>query len=138
MAILAKQLAEADGFRPPFGLARREALWAIKALRDEPLPLFAAASTREAEIVPEVAEPAAILRLMTAGGEVVEDYRHIGLSLRDHPVSFRRQDLRSGRINTCQEAMDARDGRWLEAARRSPSAAAAGQRQGRHVRHARR
>jgi error-prone DNA polymerase len=25
-------------------LARREALWAIKALRDEPLPLFAAAS----------------------------------------------------------------------------------------------
>ena len=26
------------------GLARREALWAIKALRDEPLPLFAAAS----------------------------------------------------------------------------------------------
>ncbi|TGR35833.1 DNA polymerase III subunit alpha, partial [Mesorhizobium sp. M1C.F.Ca.ET.195.01.1.1] len=36
------QLAEADGFRPSFGLARREALWAIKALRDEPLPLFAA------------------------------------------------------------------------------------------------
>jgi hypothetical protein len=27
-------------------LARREALWATKALRDEPLPLFAAASGR--------------------------------------------------------------------------------------------
>ncbi len=42
------QLAEADAFRPALGLARREALWAIKALRDEPLPLFAAASAREA------------------------------------------------------------------------------------------
>ena len=38
------QLAEADAFRPSLGLARREALWAIKALRDEPLPLFAAAA----------------------------------------------------------------------------------------------
>ena len=37
------RLAEADAFRPALGLARREALWAIKALRDEPLPLFAAA-----------------------------------------------------------------------------------------------
>ena len=39
------QLAEADAFRPSLGLARREALWAIKALRDEPLPLFAAAAS---------------------------------------------------------------------------------------------
>ena len=105
-----------DGFRPPFGLARREALWAIKALRDEPLPLFAAASARETEIVPEVAEPAVILRPMTAGGEVVEDYRHVSLSLRDHPVSFLRRELRRRRMVTCQEAMDAKDGRSLEAA----------------------
>lgn len=110
------QIAEADGFRPPFGLARREALWAIKALRDEPLPLFAAASARETEIVPEVAEPAVILRPMTAGGEVVEDYRHVSLSLRDHPVSFLRRELRRRRMVTFQEAMDAKDGRWLEAA----------------------
>ena len=68
------QLAEADAFRPSLGLARREALWAIKALRDEPLPLFAAASARETEIVPEVNEPAVWLRPMTAGAEVVEDY----------------------------------------------------------------
>ena len=53
---------------------------------------------------------------MTAGGEVVEDYRHLGLSLRSHPVSFLREDLRRRRIVTCAEAMDARDGRWLEAA----------------------
>jgi len=110
------QLAEADAFRPAHGLARREALWAIKALRDEPLPLFAAASARETEVVPEINEPAVLLRPMTAGGEVVEDYRHIGLTLRSHPVSFLREDLRRRRIVSCAEAMDERDGRWLEAA----------------------
>ncbi|RVJ14725.1 error-prone DNA polymerase [Sinorhizobium medicae] len=110
------QVAEADGFRPPFGLARREALWAIKALRDEPLPLFAAAAARENEIVPEVNEPAVALRPMTAGSEVVEDYGHVGLTLRDHPLSFLREDLRRRRIVTCADAMATRDGRWLEAA----------------------
>jgi len=110
------QIAEADGFHPALGLARREALWAIKALRHEPLPLFAAATAREQQLVPEVSEPAVSLRPMTAGAEVVEDYGHVGLSLRSHPVSFLREDLRRHRIVTCQEAMDARDGRWLEAA----------------------
>src|SRR3546814_4356639 len=70
------QIAEADGFRPALGMARREALWAIKALRDEPLPLFAAATTREQQLVPEISEPAVVLRPMTAGTEVVEDYGH--------------------------------------------------------------
>ena len=56
------QLAEADAFRPAFGLARREALWAIRGLADEPLPLFAAAAAREARIVPEAEEPAVALR----------------------------------------------------------------------------
>ncbi|RAH96334.1 error-prone DNA polymerase [Acuticoccus sediminis] len=110
------QLAEADAFRPALGLARREALWAIKALRDEPLPLFAAASAREAEVVPEVNEPAIALRPMTAGSEVVEDYGHVGLTLRSHPLSFLREDLRRRRIVSCAEAMATRDGRWLEAA----------------------
>jgi error-prone DNA polymerase len=30
------QITEADGFLPSLHLARRDALWAIKALRDEP------------------------------------------------------------------------------------------------------
>jgi error-prone DNA polymerase len=110
------ELAEADAFRPSLGLARREALWAIKALRDEPLPLFAAASIREAETVLEIYEPTVTLRSMTAGGEVVEDYGHVGLTLRDHPVSFLRNDLRRRRIVSCAQAMAARDGRWLETA----------------------
>jgi DNA polymerase III alpha subunit len=37
------KLAEADAFRTVPGLARREALWALKALRAAPLLLFAAA-----------------------------------------------------------------------------------------------
>jgi error-prone DNA polymerase len=53
---------------------------------------------------------------MTAGGEVVEDYGHVGLTLRSHPVSFFREDLRRQRIVPCAEAMQARDGRWLRAA----------------------
>ncbi|WCM27342.1 error-prone DNA polymerase [Sphingomonas sp. QA11] len=110
------QIADGDGFRPALGMARREALWAIKALRDEPLPLFAAATAREQQLVPEISEPAISLRPMTAGAEVVEDYGHVGLSLRSHPVAFLRDDLRRRRIVTCQEAMDARDGRWVEAA----------------------
>jgi len=110
------QLAEADAFRPALGLARREALWAIRALRDEPLPLFAAASERAETVIPEISESPVSLRPMTAGGEVVQDYSHVGLSLRAHPVSFLRDDLRRRRIVTCAEAMNARDGRWLEAA----------------------
>ena len=110
------QLAEADAFWSAMGLSRREALWAIKALRDEPLPLFAAAAAREDEPVPEVDEPAVALRPMTAGSEVVEDYGHVGLTLRRHPVDFLRADLAARRVVTCTEAMEARDGRWLEAA----------------------
>ena len=110
------ELADADAFRSALQLARREALWAIKALRDEPLPLFAAAAARESKAVPEIHEPAVSLKPMTAGGEVVEDYGHVGLTLRDHPLSFLREELRTQRIVTCAEAMAARDGRWLEAA----------------------
>ncbi|MCO5083834.1 MAG: error-prone DNA polymerase [Rhizobiaceae bacterium] len=111
-----ERLAEADAFRHSFGMSRREALWAIKGLRDEPLPLFAAASAREQETVPEQVEPATMLRRMTDGSEVVSDYGHTGLSLRQHPVSFLRADLGRRRVVTCAEAMRARDGRWLEAA----------------------
>jgi error-prone DNA polymerase len=114
--IALNQIAEADAFRPSFGLARREALWAIKALRDEPLPLFAAAAAREAKFIPEVTEPGITLQPMKAGGEVVEDYRHVSLSLRNHPVSFLREDLQRKHIVTCLDAMEARDGRWLETA----------------------
>jgi error-prone DNA polymerase len=95
------RLAEADAFRPSMGLARREALWAIKALRDNPLPLFTAAEGMPA---PETNDQVVALKAMTAGHEVIEDYGHVGLTLRRHPVSFLREELKADRILTCAEA----------------------------------
>lgn len=110
------QLAEADAFRPAFGLERRDALWAIQALRDEPLPLFVAAAAREERAVAEQQEPEVTLRQMTEGHNVVEDYAHVGLTLREHPISFLRRDLTARRIVTCADAMNARDKSFVCAA----------------------
>ncbi|NKJ82579.1 error-prone DNA polymerase [Rhizobium leguminosarum] len=110
------ELAEADAFLPSLRLERRDALWAIKALRDEPLPLFTAAAEREARAIAEQREPEVELRQMTDGHNVVEDYSHLGLTLREHPLRFLRADLNKRRIVTCAQAMTARDGQWLMAA----------------------
>lgn len=110
------QLAEADAFRPSLKLERRDALWAIKALRDEPLPLFAAAAEREEHTVAEQLEPEVALRQMTDGHNVIQDYSHTGLTLREHPLAFLRKDLDKRNILTCEQAMSARDGQWVFAA----------------------
>ncbi|MCF1483509.1 MULTISPECIES: error-prone DNA polymerase [Rhizobium/Agrobacterium group] len=107
------KLAEADAFLPSLALERRQALWDIKALRDEPLELWAAAAEREAKTLSEMQEPEVVLKSMMEGREVVEDYLHTGLTLRAHPVSFLRCDLKAKQILTCAEAMSERDGRWL-------------------------
>ncbi|MGO8104728.1 error-prone DNA polymerase [Rhizobium leguminosarum] len=107
------ELAEADAFLPSLELQRRDALWAIKALRDEPLPLFVAAAEREMRTIAEQQEPDVELRQMTDGHNVIQDYSHTGLTLREHPIAFLRKDLAARSIVTCGEAMSARDGRWL-------------------------
>lgn len=50
---------------------------------------------------------------MTEGHNVVEDYGHTGLTLREHPLAFLRRDLARRNMVTCDEAMNARDGRWV-------------------------
>ena len=110
------RLAEADAFRPSLGLSRREALWAIRGLRDEPLPLFSAAAEREAAVVPELTEPVVTLRPMVAGGEVVEDYGRVGLTLRAHPVSFLRESLARRHLLSCADATRLRDRQKVETA----------------------
>ena len=109
-------LADADAFRPSLGLARREAIWGIRALRDEPLPLFAAARAREDNDFLELTEIAVPLRPMTDGREVVEDYGTTGLSLRQHPVAFLRADLIARKIVSCGEAHGSKDGKRLTTA----------------------
>ena len=106
-----ERLAEADAFLPGLKLSRRDALWAIKPLRDSALPLFAAADARDGALSPEVVEAPVELRPMTEGREVVEDYGHTGLTLRRHPLSFLREELKGKGVVTCAAAEAIRDGR---------------------------
>lgn len=78
--------------------------------------------------VPGVGRPRWLVELIRARGgesadfelEACDDTGRLGLparrAVREHPVSFLRQDLRRRSIVGCQLAMDARDGLWLEAA----------------------
>lgn len=105
-----EKLAHADAFRC-FGLDRRQALWAIKALDQAPLPLFAAI-----EGPVQAAEPAVTLTPLTAGREVVEDYRATQLSLRAHPLHFLRDTLAARRIRPCGDLKRLKDGARVEVA----------------------
>jgi error-prone DNA polymerase len=107
-----ERLAEADAFGS-LGVNRRDALWTIRGLSDEVMPLFAAADERDRMIRSESNEPAVELTPMTEGREVVEDYRSKGLTLRQHPLAFLRGELRERRIHSCATLRRVRDGQWL-------------------------
>ena len=92
-----RSLAEADAYRS-LACSRREAAWSIRALRDQPLPLFAAADRHAGAIGPEVSEPSVALAAAPAGREVVDDYAKSGLSLRAHPLAFLRAALSRRRV----------------------------------------
>lgn len=49
---------------------------------------------------------------MTDGHNVIQDYSHAGLTLRQHPIAFLRNDLQERNIITCGDAMNACDGHW--------------------------
>ncbi|KMW60642.1 DNA polymerase III alpha subunit [Candidatus Rhodobacter oscarellae] len=88
---LLRILAEADAFAA-LGLARREALWAAKALvPGEELPLFKGDLDGEG-----IVEPAVLLPKMSEGEEVVEDYVSMRLTLRAHPLALLRARLTPG------------------------------------------
>jgi error-prone DNA polymerase len=86
-----KTLAHADAFGS-LGLSRRDALWAMRALQragdKDDLPLFA-------RVTMPALEPDAHLPPMLPGEQVIEDYRHLHLSLKAHPVSFLRADFQA-------------------------------------------
>jgi error-prone DNA polymerase len=77
-------LAQADAYRS-MGLDRQAALWQIRPLRDEPLPLFTQSADDEA--VPKGLPP------VTLRNRMLHDYSATGLSLRAHPMSFLRQEM---------------------------------------------
>ncbi len=110
-----ERLVEADAF---YCIAenRRQGLWKVQGLGEAPLPLFAAADAREGGFSPEGLEPAVALTPMTAGREVVEDYRALRLSLRGHPLQFLRSQLDDLAIVKCADLPSIRDGRNVEVA----------------------
>ncbi len=82
----------------------------MKGLANAVLPLFAAADAG-LRTMPEIVERPAPLVPMKEGCEVVEDYGSTGLSLRQHPVAFLREDLRRQGVVACADLMHPRDGR---------------------------
>ena len=110
-----ERLAEADAFAC-IAQDRRQGLWKVKGLGEAPLPLFAAADEREGKFSAEGLEAPVMLQPMTEGREVVEDYRSLQLSLRDHPLSFLRSQLDAMNIVRCADLRSIRDGRNVEVA----------------------
>jgi error-prone DNA polymerase len=94
-------LAEADAFRS-LGLDRRQALWAVQALKEPSLPLFDhAAADRPGSNLPPVEggdEPWLELPPMSLGEHVIEDYAALRLSLKAHPLALLRDRLAARRV----------------------------------------
>ncbi len=83
-----RALAKADAFGS-MGLDRQRALWQIKPLCDDPLPLFDAASNADTSDT----DGLDTLPAIPANRMVLEDYANTGLSLKAHPLSFIRDTL---------------------------------------------
>ena len=105
--VVLENLANADAFNS-IGLGRRDALWAVKALRRagdrDDLPLFA-------RVAMPALEPDVHLPPMLPGRQVVEDYRHLHLSLKAHPVSFLRAEFKARGLTSHDRLSSVKSGR---------------------------
>ncbi|MDP9078591.1 MAG: error-prone DNA polymerase [Bacteroidota bacterium] len=102
-------LTDADAFRS-LNLDRREALWEVPALNDKPIGLFAG---QPSESVKEVQIQ---LPFMTAAEHVVQDYAATGLSLKAHPVSFVREQLKMLRVTATADLNKYKNGDFIKVA----------------------
>lgn len=94
---LLEMLARADAFGS-LGLDRRQSLWAIRALGENPLPLFEYGdrTLQPGSNQPSIEsgdEPDVPLPTQTTGEHVVQDYRETSLTLRQHPLLLLRPRL---------------------------------------------
>nr|WP_236622337.1 OB-fold nucleic acid binding domain-containing protein [Rhodopirellula maiorica] len=103
-------LADADAFESIAG-DRRGAIWQSLAEEKKPQsrPLFDAEQDKE-ELIPEALMP------MTPQEEVHADYSTTGMSLKAHPVSFMRNELKRKRCVCANELKSLRDGRHVRVA----------------------
>ncbi|MFZ2030025.1 MAG: OB-fold nucleic acid binding domain-containing protein, partial [Vitreimonas sp.] len=101
-----EKLADLDAFRS-LGLDRRDALWAARALNrvggQDDLPLFKESDERSKES--DFGLPPMLL-----GEHIVEDYRTIGLSLRNHPIALLRDELTERRAIKAETLTKMRNG----------------------------
>lgn len=94
-------LADADCFLS-LNIERRSALWAVRRLPDHAaLPLFEAAQQTELSDEEPLALPA-----MKLSEHVITDYEMTRLSLKAHPLSFLRENLKKQNVLTCHDAME--------------------------------
>lgn len=93
-AAVLTRLADADCFHS-VGLGRREALWAVRALSAPPLPLLAGLEQGD--------EPEIHLPVMELGEQVVEDYAHLSLSLKSHPLALLRERLSREKVTAAAQ-----------------------------------
>ena len=117
-----ERLAKANVFEPALKQPRRQALFTIKSLRDDVLPLFDGLANEGST------EPVTELKAMTAGANTVEDYNRIGLTLGTHPLSFLRGDFQERGVLSCKQVLAMPNGKWVQTAgivltRQMPSAA---------------
>jgi len=100
-----RALARADGFRS-IGLDRQQAIWHIRALRDQPMPLFDLESTDAGETIRQ-RETTPALPQIDARRHVIADVSNTGLSLKAHPLSFLRERLSLRGVSPAGDLRDA-------------------------------
>ena len=94
-----RRLAAADAFGS-MNLSRQDALWHIRRMRDEHLPLFdTIAATGDDEPIPH-------LPAIPAARTLRHDYDAIGLSLKGHPLALERDRLAALGILTALQLRD--------------------------------
>ncbi|HNO79668.1 MAG TPA: error-prone DNA polymerase [Phycisphaerae bacterium] len=93
-----RALARADAFRS-MNLDRRHALWEVQTFHGQPLPLL----DESAPVVRDVSLPRA-----PDVDEVTRDYQMVGLSLKNHPMSFLREALSARGVLTAEAVKDER------------------------------
>ena len=85
-----ERLARADAFES-MGFSRRRALWDVRRLNPNQLPLFRDGGEG-------IVEPDIVLPTMAPGEEVSHDYASIRLSLKHHPLELLRDGLNQEKV----------------------------------------
>ena len=91
------------------GLSRRQALWEVRRINPNQLPLFI-------ESGENIAEPTVKLPIMKQGEEVTRDYEAIRLSLKNHPLELLRSQLDAEGIIPASQLKKTKNGQSVSTA----------------------